>query len=170
MKKHILSALLLFSFSITSFSQKFEKDELDLFTKTFIKNTSWECISEKQFIRASKKNRCYFDLKLTNAPGILYDKIKFFDSNGNYLTVKFSESSMTASCEGTGYDVHTIYAISDSIYEEIKKNKIDKIRIFGNGGYSEIQISNEVSKKIITSLSLVKSDVIEESLSLSLQH
>lgn len=156
--------------STLSFGQTLESDIVDEFTKAHIKSTSWEYLqanfSYTLDSRVRQINEKYvLELKLmpiiTNVNVSNPTMIKI--SNGEFITLYPNNSQV--SCKGcgahgyagsAGYGISINYDLTTLDIEKLKQYAIEKIRIYHDNAYSEFEIKESKSKRILDALNILQ--------------
>jgi hypothetical protein len=171
MKKTILISLVtLAGMTLQSFGQKLDENKTDEFTKNSVKRTSWETLSSSSVANAHFRISLIneyetFDVKLMINKVFSIDKdqeLMFKLANGD--VVKLQNLKYTITCNGCGATglagseaegIQVVYPLAKEQIEQLKANKIVKVRIYTNDGYVEDDVKDKNAEKIIKSLQLL---------------
>lgn len=167
-------AILLLMLPLCCFSQKIVRDEVDEFTKTKIKETSWEPgvrdMKIYTFFRVRVlDNDIILGLKFmqTNRDKILSiyqdDPLMLLLKNDTVVTLKCLKSVVSCKgCGAKGFSGSSAYGINASYYvdleslELLKQFPIKKMRIYTTDGYIPVEFNDENGTVVKELLRLVE--------------
>lgn len=153
-------------------AQKLVEDKVDDFTKAKVKRTSWETICKKggfwTYSKCSKIDSSRY-LKFK----IMSDRKVYVIEEGNELLLKIGTDSIITlkclkraiSCRGCGAiglvgsaaeGIEVDFFIPPDSYDFLIKNKINKMRLYTNGGFIEAEMKEDWAKLFIKQLELIK--------------
>ncbi len=157
-----------------SFGQHLTTNKIDEFTKSAIKETSYESLTSLTF---NSSVLSYF--KFVKVDSILYLKLLFATGTKVFsvrkdgeMMLKLSNDSIlifdnlkyTISCEGCGskgitgsvYEgVELSFVVNNSQYNQLKNYKVAKLRIYTTNGYVESEVKDKHSETILKAISLI---------------
>lgn len=173
MKQIILLTIFFFcSFSIDSYSQKIEQNEVDEFTGDIKKSTSFELLymgfDFTTYHRFSKINDSYYlNLKIMLASGSVFaigkDEELMLKLANNEI-VKLKNSSYTITSRGGGakdiigsnaMGLSVYYRITKTQLETLKKHSLSKIRIYTTENYLEASVKAKKASKFTKAVDLM---------------
>ena len=169
-KTTLIIIVILAGMTLQSFGQKLEENKTDEFTKNSVKRTSWETLCSSSVanahFRVSLINEYKtFDLKLMINKVFSIDKdqeLMLKLANGD--VVKLQNLKYTITCNGCGATgfvgseaegIQVDYPLDKDQVEQLKANKVVKVRIYTNDGYVEDDVKDKNAEKIIKSLQLL---------------
>ena len=172
MRKLLLSILLI-GILLPIMAQELEENEVDEFTGSAIKRTSWETLNMTMkftaYFRISKINEnLYFDLKLMIGGGEVFsidEGDQFMLKLENDEIVKLSNLEFTITCTGCGargisgsaaQGIQVTYPITPEQFNMLKNNTVSKIRIYTSDGYIENEFKLKYYSKLLNALMLVE--------------
>ena len=162
MKKILL--ILLFIFSINSFAQKIEKNELDEFTKDLIIETEWQTLTSEfggySYFRIKKINDFTFlELRFFLKDGFYSikkgDKLMLMKENKDVFEIYAIDHYISCiGCASVGlvgskaFGIRPAYIISEESLNQLKKSKIIKFRIYTADGYRDFELTEKKDKRL----------------------
>ena len=173
MKIHLLILFIGLCVSKTQ-AQELKEDKIDPFTKSSVKRTSWEAMTQTgksyTFFRVSKLDSLlYLDLKL-----MLPNRSKFFTIGEgmkllfileNDSVITLSTLNNKAACRGCGargfggssaLGIETSYAVYPELILPLKAGAVKKMRVYTSEGFIDEDIPGKRSRLITDLLLLVE--------------
>jgi hypothetical protein len=166
MKKVILLAVMTMCMLISGFSQGISRSETDDFTGEKVITTTWDQLNSSGL---SCKNILLFKFRLENDIQFFHlnwisDKIVGISEDATIMfklldgkIVKFTNLSTTIASKGGGstnitcndkYGVSLILKCDDLSLLGDESNPVEKVRIYTNDGYVDIDIKDKYAKKV----------------------
>jgi len=151
MKKIIIAWILVFTSFGYSQNCKYEKNEIDEFTKNKILETKFEWLTPNQgyaFKKINKSKNLKIKLNYNSVFSIRKnDKIMFLTENNEPITLLFEETVISNILNLNNFYIITLINISDKIVDRFKNESINKIRIYYSDGYLDYDVKEKRAKK-----------------------
>lgn len=169
MNRFLLITLILATASISSFSQKINKDEIDKFTKQRIIETTSEAMYKQNYMASGYTNIFSCAIRKINdtyeMPANILTKevekytngdgVTFLLDNDETVFLPSSYTGLSGKKYAQGYWFETCYPINSDQAELLKKHKITSIRITYLGGHYDHDVKGKDQNKIIKMFELV---------------